>query len=120
VSSIFAVVFGLAGIAVAWAIYGARRVEVPRLPQLQAALVRKLWFDDLYDLVFYKPAVWLAQSSNRWFERPVILGSATELALGAEESGQLLSRAQTGLVRAYALALASGLAVLVVVFISVR
>jgi NADH-quinone oxidoreductase subunit L len=120
VSSIFAVLFGLGGIGVAWTLYGARRAEVPRVPQLQAALTRKLWFDELYDLVFYKPSVWLAQAWNRWIERPLILGSAAELALGAEESGRLVSRAQTGLLRAYALALASGLAVLVVVFISVR
>jgi NADH-quinone oxidoreductase subunit L len=120
VSSIFAVLFGLGGIVVAWALYGARRVEVPRVPALQKALTRKLWFDELYDFVFYKPAVWLAQASNRWIEQPIILGSAADVALGAEESGELVSRAQTGLVRAYALALASGLAVLVVVFISVR
>jgi hypothetical protein len=64
--------------------------------------------------------VWLARALNRWIERPVILGSITELASGAKESGTLVARAQTGLLRAYALALASGLAVLVVVVISVR
>jgi NADH-quinone oxidoreductase subunit L len=120
VSSIFAVVFGLAGIGVAWALYGARRAPVPRVAKVQAALERKLWFDDLYDLAFYRPSVWLARALNRWIERPVILGSITELAAGAKESGTLVARAQTGLLRAYALALASGLAVLVVVFISVR
>jgi NADH-quinone oxidoreductase subunit L len=120
VSSIFAVVFGLAGIGVAWALYGARRAQVPRVAEVQAALERKLWFDDLYDLAFYRPSVWLARALNRWIERPVILGSITELAAGAKESGTLVARAQTGLLRAYALALASGLAVLVVVFISVR
>jgi NADH-quinone oxidoreductase subunit L len=120
VSSIFAVLFGLVGVAVAWALYGARRAEVPRMPQLQAALERKLWFDDLYDVAFYKPAVWLARAWNRWIERPIILGSATELALGTQESGRLAARVQTGLLRAYALGFAGGLAVLVVVFISVR
>jgi NADH:ubiquinone oxidoreductase subunit 5 (subunit L)/multisubunit Na+/H+ antiporter MnhA subunit len=120
VSSIFAVVFGLAGIGVAWAFYGARRAEVPRAPQVQRALERKLWFDELYDQLFYKPAVWLARALTRWIERPLILDSATELALGTRESGRLVGRAQTGLLRAYALAFAGGLAVLLVVFISVR
>src|SRR6266540_3025217 len=120
VSSIFAVLFGLGGIAIAWALYGARRAEVPRVPQLQAALECKLWFDELYDALFYKPAVWLARAWTRWIERPIILGSAAEVALGTQESGRLAARAQTGLLRAYALALAGGLAVLVVVFISVR
>jgi NADH-quinone oxidoreductase subunit L len=120
VSSVFAVLFGLGGIAVAWSIYGARRTEVPHEPRVQAALENKLWFDDLYDLVFYRPAVWLAKAWTRWIERPVILGSATELAVGTRESGRLAARAQTGLIRAYALALAGGIAVLLVVFISVR
>jgi NADH-quinone oxidoreductase subunit L len=120
VSSIFAVAFGLVGVAVAWAIYAARRVPVPRVPQLQTLLEHKLWFDELYDAVFYRPSVWIARAWNRWIERPLILGSAAELALGTQESGRLVGRVQTGLLRAYALALAGGLAVLVVVFISVR
>jgi len=120
VSSIFAVLFGLGGIIVAWALYGARRAEAPRVPQLQMLLERKFWFDEVYDLVFYRPAVWLARVCTRWIERPLIFGTATELALGTKESGQLAARLQSGLVRAYALALAGGVAVLVVVFISVK
>jgi NADH-quinone oxidoreductase subunit L len=120
VSSIFAVLFGLGGIAVAWALYGARRAEVPRMPQLQTLLEHKFWFDELYDFAFYRPSVWLARACLRWIERPLIEGSVTEVALGTQESGQLTARVQSGLVRAYALALAAGLAVLLVVFISVR
>jgi NADH-quinone oxidoreductase subunit L len=120
VSSVFAVLFGLIGIGVAWSLYAARRSEVPRVPWAQSLLEHKFWFDEAYDVVFYRPAVWLAKALNRWFERPVILGSLTELAAAARGSGKLASRAQTGLIRAYALALASGLAVLVVVFIAVK
>jgi NADH-quinone oxidoreductase subunit L len=120
ISSIFAVLFGLVGIGVAWAIYGARRAEVPRAPQVQSALEHKLWFDWLYDRAFYRPSVWLARALYRWFEQPVILGSLREVGAGTKESGSLVSRFQTGLLRVYALALASGLAVLLVVFISVR
>jgi NADH-quinone oxidoreductase subunit L len=120
VSSIFAVLFGLVGIGAAWAIYGARRAEVPSAPSVQSALEHKLWFDWLYDRAFYRPSVWLARALYRWFEQPVILGSLREIAAGARESGSLVSRLQTGLLRVYALALAGGLAVLVVVFISVR
>jgi NADH-quinone oxidoreductase subunit L len=120
VSSIFAVGFGLVGIAVAWAIYASRRVAVPRVPQIQRLLERKFWFDELYDAAFYKPAVWTARAWNRWIERPLILGSATEVALETQRGGRAVGRLQTGFVRAYALALAGGLAVLVVVFITVR
>jgi len=58
---------------------------------------------------------------NRLAKDPVArYQSANELALGTRGSGRILGRVQTGLLRLYALALASGLAVLVVVFISVR
>jgi NADH-quinone oxidoreductase subunit L len=120
VSSLFAVLFGLGGIALAWSIYGSRSTEAPRYGWAQRALERKLWFDEAYDAVFYRPAVWLATASTRWVERPLILGSATEVAVGTEESGRLAARTQSGLVRYYALALAGGIAVLVVVFLSVR
>jgi len=120
VSSFFSVLFGLGGIAAAWAFYGAKRAPVPSVPRVQRALERKLWFDDLYDAVFYRPAVWLARALLRWVERLLIAGSITEVGLGTRQAGRLAARVQTGLVRAYALALAGGLAVLVVVFISVR
>jgi NADH-quinone oxidoreductase subunit L len=120
VSSVFAVLFGAIGIGIAWWIYGVRRAEAPSVPQLQKLFERKFYFDELYDAVFYRPAVWLAEALLQWFERPVIGGSATELALGAQQSGRLVGRVQTGLLRLYALGLAGGLAVLVIVFISVR
>jgi hypothetical protein len=50
----------------------------------------------------------------------VILGSATDVALETQHAGRAVGRLQTGLLRGYALALAGGLAVLVVVFITVR
>src|SRR3954467_43738 len=120
VSSIFAVGFGLVGIAIAWAVYARHRVAAPRVPQLQRVLEHKFWFDELYDAVFYKPAVWSPRAWSRWIERPLILGSGTGVALETQQAGRAVGRLQTGLLRAYALALAGGLAVLVVVFITVR
>jgi len=120
VSSVSAVLFGLLGMGVAWWFYAARRAEVPRVPQLQLTLEHKLWFDELYDLLFFRPAAWVAATTTRWFERPVIGGSAVELALETQHSGRVVARAQTGLLRMYALSLAAGIAVLVVVFLSVK
>src|SRR5207253_2088203 len=57
-SSVIAVVLGLAGIGLAWWIYGARRAEEPRSVPL---LERKFYFDELYDALFYRPAVLLAR-----------------------------------------------------------
>jgi NADH-quinone oxidoreductase subunit L len=120
VASICAVALGLAGIAAAWSIYIARRWATPQWTAVRRALEEKLYWDRLYDRIFYAPADWVARASMRWFERPVIAGSATGIGVGARESGELASEVQTGYLRAYALALAAGLAVLVLVFISVR
>src|SRR5579862_7873103 len=56
IASVLAVLLGLAGIGVAYAIYGSRRLAVPRLPALQRALEHKLYFDEAYDELFAKPA----------------------------------------------------------------
>ncbi len=120
VASVLAVGLGLAGIAAAWAIYGAGRLAVPRLPFLQRMLERKLWFDELYDAVFYAPAAALGRGLGRVVERPVVAGSLTALGLGAHGAWAGASRAQTGLVRSYVLALAAALTVMAVVFLGVR
>jgi NADH-quinone oxidoreductase subunit L len=116
-SSLLAVVVGLAGIGVAWAIYVAKRVPVPQTVTL---FERKFYWDELYGVLWYRPADLAARGLYALVERPLIAGSLTAvtgaLGLGSRE----LSSAQTGLVRNYALALASGLAVLTVVFLAAR
>jgi NADH-quinone oxidoreductase subunit L len=117
VASLSAVVFGLAGIAVAWTLYAAKTSPVPRAWQL---LERKFYWDEAYDLLFYKPAVLLASGLARRVERPLIAGSIGEITRGFRLGSRELGRLQNGLVRSYALALASGIAVLAVVFLSTR
>jgi NADH-quinone oxidoreductase subunit L len=120
VASVLAVLLGAAGIGVAWAIYGAKRVAAPQVPALQRALEHKLYFDELYDAVFARPAQALAVALDRVVERPLIAGSLDAIGLGARGAWSGTSRAQTGLVRSYVLALASALTVMVVVFLAVR
>jgi NADH-quinone oxidoreductase subunit L len=117
VSSIVAVGLGVAGIATAWWFYSARRAAPPKpVP----ALEHKLWWDEAYDYAFYRPAVLLAVGLYRWIERPLVEGSITGIATGFRDLGLGARRLQTGFVRSYALAVAVGLTVLAVVFISVR
>jgi NADH-quinone oxidoreductase subunit L len=120
VATVAAVGLGLAGMLVAWAVYDVHRWKEPRWAGLRRALEEKLYWDWLYDRIFYEPASWLARASLRWFEQPVIAGSAAGIGVGARESGEIASEAQTGYLRAYVLAVAAGLAVLLLVFISVR
>jgi NADH-quinone oxidoreductase subunit L len=120
VSSILAVALGIAGIVVAWWIYSARRAAAPRIAWAQALLAHKFYFDELYDALFYRPAVLLAQGLFALVERPLVFGSISGLAAGIRELGTGTRRLQTGLVRSYALAIAASLAVVTVVFLSVR
>ena len=120
VSSVLAVALGLAGIGLAWWIYGARKAEVPRVPALQTLFERKFYVDELYDALFYRPAVFLALMLGGWIERPLVFGSIRELSEGVRELGLGTRRLQTGLVRTYALAIAASLAVVTVVFVTVR
>jgi NADH-quinone oxidoreductase subunit L len=119
VSSILAVGLGATGIGVAWLLYGVKRRAVPRAVFWQRTLEHKFYFDELYDAVFYRPAVVLASALGRFVE-PLITGSGRELGEETRDLGGILARLQTGLLRTYALAIAASLAVLAVVFVAVK
>jgi NADH-quinone oxidoreductase subunit L len=122
-SALAALGLSLAGIWLAWSFYGrpgygparARR----RWPWAATALERKLYFDEAYDVVFYEPSSHLATGLERFVERPLFLRSLTGLGGGVRLLAGRVAAAQTGLVRSYALALATGLAVITIVFLAV-
>jgi NADH-quinone oxidoreductase subunit L len=120
ISSALAVALGLAGVGVAWLLYAKRERAVPRVPSLQRLLEHKFYADELYDALFYRPAVAIAEWSRRGFEEPVVLAAGPELGEETQLVGRGVRRLQTGLIRTYVFALAGGLAVLAVVFLSVK
>jgi NADH-quinone oxidoreductase subunit L len=120
ITSALALALGLAGIGVAWLVYGARRVAVPRLAFARRTLERKFYFDEAYDALFYAPAVLLAKVLRRGIEEPVIAESGRDLGDDTRDLGGVVARAQTGLLRTYALAIASSVAVLAIVFVAVK
>jgi NADH-quinone oxidoreductase subunit L len=117
VTSALAMAIGLVGIGIAYGAYVAKRIPVPSSP---AVLEHKFYWDELYDAVFYRPSAWLARVLGDVIERPLIGGSISAVGETFGFSSRELSLAQTGLVRTYALALAGGIAILAVVFLSVR
>jgi NADH-quinone oxidoreductase subunit L len=117
VASVCAVALGLAGIGVAWWIYSAHKAKAPRP---WAVLEHKFYFDELYNGLFYWPAVAFARVLDWTVEGPIVNGSIVGVAGLTRRAGVLVRGLQTGLVRVYAFALAAGLAVLVLVFIAVR
>jgi NADH-quinone oxidoreductase subunit L len=120
VTSALAVGLGVIGIGVAWMLYGSRKWAVPRVPAVQRTLEHKLWFDELYDAIFYRPAVFVSRLLRDGIEKPLIGGSISGVTLGAREAGGAVGEAQTGYLRSYALAIAAAVAVLIVVFITVQ
>ncbi|NUR74859.1 MAG: NADH-quinone oxidoreductase subunit L [Thermoleophilia bacterium] len=112
-----AITAGLAGIFVAWTIYAAKRAKAPRPVKL---FEQKFYWDELYDVLFYRSSEALTRGLYAFVERPLIGGSINAVSGAFGLGSRELSTAQNGLVRSYALALASGLAVLAVVFLAAR
>jgi NADH-quinone oxidoreductase subunit L len=119
-ASICAVTLGVAGIAVAWAMFSARTLRVPEARGVRTVLEHKFYFDELYNGLFYWPAVALSRVLDWTVEGPIVNGSIVGVAGLTRRAGGWFRELQTGLVRVYAFAVAAGLAVLVLVFITVR
>jgi NADH-quinone oxidoreductase subunit L len=111
------VIAGLAGIAIAWAIYSERSVAIPKLPALQRVLENKFYFDAVYDRLFYAPAVAIAALLRTEVEEPVILQGGTDLGQTALDAGGIARRIQTGILRTYVFFIAAGAAALVLAFL---
>jgi NADH-quinone oxidoreductase subunit L len=118
-SSLVAVCFGVAGIYLAWRAFNAGR-ELVRDGAVRTTLEHKLWFDELYDALFSRPAQVLAARLRDDVERPLVQGGLDELADGTLEAAAAAGRAQSGLLRTYALAFAVSVTALTLVFIIVR
>jgi NADH-quinone oxidoreductase subunit L len=117
IGSTTAVVLGLSGMWVAYACYIRKSIRIPKPVKL---FEKKFYWDELYNEVFYKPADLISRGLGRFFEIPVIAGSLGEITQGFRFGAGETAKVQNGLVRFYALALASGIAVLAVVFIAAR
>jgi NADH-quinone oxidoreductase subunit L len=113
-------VASLAGIALAWSLWG-RPSPVPerlrlRYPWAARTFEEKFYFDPAYDRAFYDPSARTALAATRYVEEPVFLAPLGELGRGVRVASRRLSTVQTGSVRSYALALAAGAAVIAIVF----
>jgi NADH-quinone oxidoreductase subunit L len=118
-TSAIAVALALVGFFIARAAFRRDRQLVTR-PAVWRVLEHKFYFDELYDALFYRPAVALADTLRRRVEEPVVERSLEEIGSGTIQVGGEVARVQTGLLRTYALAIAFAVAVLIVVFVAVR
>jgi NADH-quinone oxidoreductase subunit L len=118
-TSAIAVALGLLGFFLARRAFQSDRQLVSD-PATWRVLEHKLYFDELYDALFFRPSVALARSLRRWVEEPVVEGSLDEIGTGTIQASDGLARVQSGLLRTYALAIAFAVAVLIVVFVAVK
>ncbi len=118
-TSAIAVALGLVGLYLAQRAFFAGRQLVTN-PGAWRVFEHKFYFDELYDALFYRPAVALSNALRRNVEEPVIERSLDEIGSGTIQVGGEVARVQSGLLRTYAVAIAFAVCVLVVVFVAVR
>jgi len=118
-TSAIAVSLALVGMVIAWRTFRAGRQLVTN-PGTWRVLEHKLYLDELYDALFYRPAAALSVALRRNVEEPVVERSLDEIGAGTIQVGGEVARVQSGLLRTYAVAIAFAVAVLVVVFVAVR
>jgi NADH-quinone oxidoreductase subunit L len=106
------------GLALAWLFY----IKNPALPgalaRQQAPLYRfllnKWYFDEIYDAIFVRPAMWLGRQLWTKGDGAVIDGTLNGVALGlVPRLTRLAGRAQSGYVFTYAFAMVLGIAALI-------
>jgi NADH:ubiquinone oxidoreductase subunit 5 (subunit L)/multisubunit Na+/H+ antiporter MnhA subunit len=109
---------------VAYLRYGNPRALLDAVPRLRAetvhmpsALSNAFYFDAAIDALFVKPSIALGQFFSRVIDPRVIDAGVREASISAQWLGHLFRSFQTGLVRAYALALAFGAACFAIYYV---
>jgi NADH-quinone oxidoreductase subunit L len=115
---------GVLGFALAYLFYIANPALPVRLAERFAPVYRfllnKWYFDELYDFLFVRPAVWLARELWQVGDAQIIDGVPNGLASMAEGGSVQVVRIQTGSIAVYAFTMLIGLVVMVSLFLFVR
>ena len=108
----------LLGFALAWKFY----IQSPDLPGRLATqqrpiylfLLNKWYFDELYDLIFVRPAKWVGKVLWKKGDGQIIDGTINGIAMGIIPMlTRLAGRAQSGYIFHYAFAMVLGIVALV-------
>jgi NADH-quinone oxidoreductase subunit L len=123
-TSLIVLVLIAAGITVAYMRYANPRALIDAIPRLRnetvrmpAALSNAFYFDAAIDALFVKPAVALGAFFSKVIDPHVIDAGVREAAISSQWLGHLFRSFETGLVRAYALALAFGAACFAIYYV---
>ena len=115
---------GILGIALAYWFYVYDKALPARLATrfgpLYRFMLNKWYFDELYDFLFVKPAVFVAKELWQVGDVTIIDGVPNGLAALAEGGSEQIVRIQTGSIAVYAFTMLVGVVALVSLFIFVR
>ena len=115
---------GVLGLALAWLFYIGNPALPVRLaalfPAVYRFLLNKWYFDELYDFLFVRPALWLGRELWKVGDAQIIDGVPNGLASLAEGGSLQVVRIQTGSIAVYAFTMLIGLVVMVSLFLLVR
>jgi NADH-quinone oxidoreductase subunit L len=115
---------GLALVDVAVAVFGILAAFSiwrggPEQPRYESSFLENVWYwDDFYDATIGRPLTVASQFGDDVIEPDVIDGAVNGAAVSVRRSAEGLRKVQSGFVRQYALAMALGLAVLVVYLVA--
>src|SRR5690242_4291735 len=120
-AGLVALAFALAGVALAWGMYG--RVPVPAVAPrgrpLTVAARKELYGNAFNESVLMRPGQWLTRLSV-FFDNRGVDGLVNTLAAAVGGTSGRVRKLQTGFVRSYALSMFFGAAVLVALLLVVR
>jgi NADH-quinone oxidoreductase subunit L len=124
VTSLIVLALVVAGFTVAYMRYGNPRALLDAVPRLRAetvhmpaALSNAFYFDAAIDALFVRPSIALGKFFSSVVDPRVIDAGVREASISAQWLGHLFRSFQTGLVRAYALALAFGAACFAIYYV---
>ena len=108
----------LSGLALAWLFYIKNPSLPVRLAKQQAPLynflLNKWYFDEIYDVIFVKPALWIGRFLWKQGDTKIIDGSLNGVAMGIIPFFTRLSnKAQSGYIFTYAFAMVLGIAAMI-------
>ena len=121
---VVSVVFVLAGIAIAWVMYGrgevrAERIGVPR-NAIHALVLNKYYVDEIYDVLFVRPVYAASQWCASVFDAGLIDGLVNGVGRMMTGWASGMRRVQTGFVMNYALAMLLGAVAVVALLLARR
>ena len=112
-----AIAVAVAGIVLAWLVYGLRAISADRLFErfwwIGEAAVERFWLDDLFALVYRRVILGVSRATG-WVDRYIVDGILNALSAWTLTAGDRLRRIQTGQAQDYLYGIALGVLLLMV------